>query len=125
MSKDASGEKGVEKDYSKSASFRLLLRLVAPYRALAVFTVLALLCDITGMLYIPTELSALINTAVSSTDAGGMLAHGISMLVAAASCRTGWQAAWPRAWAGTCASRYTRSRSSSADTTSTSLGRAP
>ncbi len=83
MSKDASGEKGVEKDYSKSASFRLLLRLVAPYRRLALLTVLALLCDITGMLYIPTELSALINTAVSSTDAGGMLAHGISMLVAA------------------------------------------
>ena len=83
MSKDASGEKSVEKDYSRSASFRLLLRLVTPYRALAVFTVLALLCDITGMLYIPTELSALINTAVSSTDASGMLAHGISMLVAA------------------------------------------
>lgn len=83
MSKDASGEKSVERDYSKSASLRLLLRLVAPYRTLAVFTVLALLCDITGMLYIPTELSALINTAVSSTDASGMLAHGISMLVAA------------------------------------------
>ncbi|MDD6602463.1 MAG: hypothetical protein PUE82_08335, partial [Parafannyhessea umbonata] len=83
MSKDASGEKSVKKDYSKSASLRLLLRLVAPYKGLAVFTVLALLCDITGMLYIPTELSALINTAVSSTDASGMLAHGISMLVAA------------------------------------------
>ena len=49
MSKDASGEKSVEKDYSRSASFRLLLRLVTPYKALAVFTVLALLCA-TGLL---------------------------------------------------------------------------
>ena len=65
------------------ASIALLGQLVSPYRGLAVATFVAMLFDLSGMLLIPTQLSAMINTAVTTQDANEFLAHGALMLAAA------------------------------------------
>ena len=65
------------------ASIALLGQLVSPYRGLAAATLVAMLFDLSGMLLIPTQLSAMINTAVTSQDANEFLAHGALMLAAA------------------------------------------
>lgn len=82
MRKDKAGERNVERDYSKSQSARLLVRLLAPYKGMCVATMLMLLCDIVGMLYVPTELSGLINAAVSTKGSPELLSHGLRMLAA-------------------------------------------
>ena len=66
-----------------TSPWKLLGTLIAPYKGLAALTLLTLLCDIVGMLYIPTELSALINAAVTNHDAAALTSHGIRMLIAA------------------------------------------
>ena len=65
------------------ASIALLGQLVSPYRGLAAATFVAMLFDLSGMLLIPTQLSAMINTAVTTQDANEFLAHGALMLAAA------------------------------------------
>ena len=65
------------------ASIALLGQLVSPYRGLAAATFVAMLFDLSGMLLIPTQLSAMINTAVTTQDASEFLAHGALMLAAA------------------------------------------
>ena len=65
------------------ASIALLGQLVSPYRGLAAATFVAMLFDLSGMLLIPTQLSAMINTAVTTQDANEFLAHGVLMLAAA------------------------------------------
>ena len=65
------------------ASIALLGQLVSPYRGLAAATLVAMLFDLSGMLLIPTQLSAMINTAVTTQDASEFLAHGALMLAAA------------------------------------------
>ena len=65
------------------ASIALLGQLVSPYRGLAVATFVAMLFDLSGMLLIPTQLSAMINTAVTTQDTNEFLAHGALMLAAA------------------------------------------
>lgn len=65
------------------ASIALLGQLVLPYRGLAAATLVAMLFDLSGMLLIPTQLSAMINTAVTTQDANEFLAHGALMLAAA------------------------------------------
>lgn len=72
-----------KRDYSRTTAARLLLRLVRPYKGLALGALLTLLLDITGMLYIPTELSAMVNTAIGATSMSELWGHGIAMLVAA------------------------------------------
>lgn len=66
-----------------TSPWKLLGTLIAPYKGLAVLTLLTLLCDIVGMLYIPTELSALINAAVTNHDMVALTSHGIRMFMAA------------------------------------------
>ena len=66
-----------------TSPWKLLGTLIAPYKGLAVLTLLTLLCDIVGMLYIPTELSALINAAVTNHDMVALTSHGICMFMAA------------------------------------------
>lgn len=71
-----------ERDYSKRTSLRMLVQLMAPYKGLVVATILTLACDITGMLFVPSEQAALLN---SITNGGGMddvLYHGALMLAA-------------------------------------------
>lgn len=65
------------------ASVALLGQLISPYRGLAAATLVAMLFDLSGMLLIPTQLSAMINTAVTTQDANEFLAHGALMLAAA------------------------------------------
>ena len=65
------------------ASIALLGQLVSPYRGLAAATFVAMLFDLSGLLLIPTQLSAMINTAVTTQDANEFLAHGALMLAAA------------------------------------------
>ncbi len=65
------------------ASIALLGQLVSPYRGLAAATFVAMLFDLSGMLLIPTQLSAMINTAVTTQDANEFFAHGALMLAAA------------------------------------------
>ncbi|WP_083526869.1 ABC transporter ATP-binding protein [Thermophilibacter mediterraneus] len=71
------------RDYSKRTSARLLVSLVAPYKALLVAILLSSICDMTGMLYIPTQLSAMVNVAVNSRDMSALMGHGVAMLIAA------------------------------------------
>ena len=66
-----------------TSPWKLLGTLIAPYKGLAILTLLTLLCDIVGMLYIPTELSALINAAVTNHDMAVLTSHGIRMFMAA------------------------------------------
>ena len=66
-----------------TSPWKLLGTLIAPYKGLAIFTLLTLLCDIVGMLYIPTELSALINAAVTNHDMVALTSHSIRMFMAA------------------------------------------
>ena len=63
--------------------WRLLLHTMAPYKALVAGVAVGLVLDMAGMLYVPTELAAMINTAVSGQGAGALARHGAAMLVAA------------------------------------------
>ena len=84
MSKLATATGAIPKrDYSKRTAARVLASLMKPYRGRTVLAIVLLLVDITGMLFIPTELSALVNTAISSTDAADLTSHGVAMLIAA------------------------------------------
>ena len=71
------------RDYSKRASARLLVSLMAPYKATLAAILVAALCDMTGMLFIPTQLSAMVNVAVNSRDMSALMGHGVAMLIAA------------------------------------------
>lgn len=77
------GERPPERDYSKRTSARLVLGLLAPYKGLIAATFVMMVCDMMGMLFIPTQLSAMINVAVTSHDMSALLGHGAAMLVAA------------------------------------------
>ncbi len=77
-----SSEETVERDYSKRASFKLLVRLIAPYKGLAVAALVFLLCDITGMLFVPTELAALLNSVTTGAGSDAIWRHGALMLAA-------------------------------------------
>lgn len=71
------------REYSKRTSLRLLRELLGPYKGLAAATLALLLIDVVGMLYVPTELSALVNTAVSGGSHDALVTHGLVMLVSA------------------------------------------
>lgn len=71
-----------------AGQLRLLMRFVAPYRALMLATLAALVLDMGGMLLVPTQLSAMINSAVGMEGAGALADHAWAML-AAALCGSG------------------------------------
>ncbi len=71
-----------ERDYSRRTAFGLLVRLIAPYKGLAAATLLLLCCDIVGMLLVPTELSALLNSVTSGAGMDAVWRHGATMLAA-------------------------------------------
>lgn len=86
----ASGTTGTDGDpaapanrASKSEAVRLLASLLAPYKCLCAATLVAMLFDLSGMLLIPTQLSMMINVAITTHDASEFMAHGVLMLVAA------------------------------------------
>ena len=83
----SAGEKPAGQNHStparRTTEWQLLLRLMAPYKGLIFWLVVTLLCDITGMLVIPTQLSALLNSAISTRDVAEVGRHGAVMLVAA------------------------------------------
>lgn len=66
----------------RRAAARLLISLLAPYKGLVAAIVVTLVVDMTGMLYIPTQLSAMINVAVTSRDMGRLAGHAVAMLAA-------------------------------------------
>ena len=68
---------------SKFESVRLLASLLAPYKRLCAATLVAMLFDLSGMLLIPTQLSMMINVAITTHDANEFMTHGVLMLVAA------------------------------------------
>ena len=68
---------------SKSEAVRLLISLLAPYKRLCAATLVAMLFDLSGMLLIPTQLSMMINVAITTHDANEFMTHGVLMLVAA------------------------------------------
>ena len=68
---------------SKSEAVRLLVGLLAPYKRLCAGTLVAMLFDLSGMLLIPTQLSMMINVAITTHDASEFMTHGVLMLVAA------------------------------------------
>lgn len=71
------------RDYSKRTAARLLVRLMAPYKGTLAAILVAALCDMTGMLFIPTQLSAMVNVAVNTRDMSALMGHGVAMLIAA------------------------------------------
>ena len=71
-----------------AGQLHLLMRFVAPYRALMLVTLAALVLDMGGMLLVPTQLSAMINSAVGTEGAGALADHAWAML-AAALCGSG------------------------------------
>ena len=68
---------------SKFETVRLLASLLAPYKRLCAATLVAMLFDLSGMLLIPTQLSMMINVAITTHDANEFMTHGVLMLVAA------------------------------------------
>ena len=68
---------------SKFEVVRLLASLLAPYKRLCAGTLVAMLFDLSGMLLIPTQLSMMINVALTTHDANEFMTHGVLMLVAA------------------------------------------
>ncbi len=71
-----------QRNYSVRASFSLLWQLVRPYKGLMVATLLTLCCDIVGMLFVPTELAALLNSVTAGEGMDAVWRHGAIMLVA-------------------------------------------
>lgn len=67
----------------KLSALKLLGYFLAPYKGLVALTIVALLFDMFGMLFVPTELSAMINAAVSLDASQQLMTHGIYMLIAA------------------------------------------
>lgn len=61
---------------------RLLLQTIRPYKALVAATLVALVLDVAGTLYVPTMLAGMINQAVASDGADFIWAQGARMLVA-------------------------------------------
>ena len=68
---------------SKFGTVRLLASLLAPYKRLCAATLVAMLFDLSGMLLIPTQLSMMINVAITTHDANEFMTHGVLMLIAA------------------------------------------
>lgn len=66
----------------KTSAWALLASLIAPYKGLAAATLACLLCDITGMLLVPTELAALLNSILAGAGSSAVLMHGARMLAA-------------------------------------------
>ena len=67
---------------SRTTEWQLLFRLMAPYKKLIFWLVVTLLCDITGMLFVPTELAALLNSVTTGAGADAIWRHGVLMLAA-------------------------------------------
>jgi ATP-binding cassette, subfamily B, multidrug efflux pump len=63
--------------------FALLAELISPYKGLAAGTLFAMVFDMLGMLILPTQLSAMINVAVTTRDMGEFTSHAVFMLAAA------------------------------------------
>lgn len=61
---------------------RLLLRTIKPYKALVAATLVALLLDVAGTLYVPTMLAGMINQGVTSGNTDFIIGQGLKMLVA-------------------------------------------
>ena len=80
--KAASGVRSVGSDIDWGASLALLWSFVGRHRGLVAMTVLTVLLDMTGMLFVPTELAALINAAVNSGDPAVVGKSAAAMLVA-------------------------------------------
>ena len=66
----------------RKSSWALLVKLARPFRGMAVAALVLLLCDICGMLFIPTELSALMNAAIEGAGTPELIHHGTAMLLA-------------------------------------------
>lgn len=66
----------------RKSSWALLVKLARPYRGMAVAALVLLLCDICGMLFIPTELSALMNAGIEGAGTPELIHHGTAMLLA-------------------------------------------
>lgn len=66
----------------RKSSWALLVKLARPYKGMAVAALVLLLCDICGMLFIPTELSALMNAAIEGAGTPELIHHGTAMLLA-------------------------------------------
>lgn len=62
-------------------SWTLMLSLAAPYRKLIALMTVTLLCDMIGMLCIPTQLSYLINIAITTRDLDAFAHHALLMLL--------------------------------------------
>ncbi|MCO7121844.1 ABC transporter ATP-binding protein/permease [Ihubacter massiliensis] len=62
---------------------KALLRFLKPYKGICFFTLLVMLVDVAGALYIPTLVADMINIGVGSANMNLMIQKGILMLAAA------------------------------------------
>ena len=70
-------------EYRLTTSLAVLARFIRPYKGLLAATLVALVFDMAGMLYVPTELSAMINAALAADGGSDLMVHGARMLTAA------------------------------------------
>ena len=69
-----------KRDYSRRSALKVLVGFLGNHKKLALATLVAVICDMTGMLLVPTELSALINTAVNASHLSDLLPNAAGML---------------------------------------------
>ena len=69
-----------KRDYSRRSALKVLLGFLGHHKGLALATLVAVVCDMTGMLLVPTELSALINVAVSAEEISELVPSAAAML---------------------------------------------
>lgn len=62
---------------------RILLRFLKPYKALCFFTLLVMVLDVAGTLYIPTLVADMINIGITSGNMDCVIQKGVVMLVVA------------------------------------------
>lgn len=62
---------------------RILLQFLKPYKALCFFTLLVMVLDVAGTLYIPTLVADMINIGISSGNMDYVIQKGVVMLVVA------------------------------------------
>lgn len=67
----------------KRTALKTLLHFLKPYKVLAFITVVTLMCDVAGSLFLPTILADIINIGVSTGDMDYILQKGALMLGAA------------------------------------------
>ena len=104
---------------------KTIFRFLKPYGKLCVFTVLVMILDVAGGLFVPRLTADMINIGVESRDLSYMFEKGAAMLVVTLIAGAGCARISLRSWGVICAMRSMRSHWSCPNMILNSLARAP